>query len=643
MHRKQAFWKFTWLGLFLATSLVAESPTTTTAPATTQPATQPTGQLIEGIVLNYYGGGIPEARIRIESLDSSAEDPPLAEGRTNQTGDIMIQLPQPVDSSVRVRIEKEGYIGVVQEIDPTDEEDPPFIDVALEGAAQITGTIREKNTGDPVADAHVECYNGGRSFESITNADGSYVLKNVYRGSAKIIVRADGFAIEQKMVKIESDKTEAHLEIQPERLLDLTVVTNEGEPADKVIIEAIVEPQKHFLSAVTDQQGRTEIHGISPEADLVRLRLNGEGYVRSHEYTEVIEFPASQPAASRPHASYPSISQRLVVTVAARIRGTVVDSQNGEPVVGVRVIAGREVRPDMPMIWTSLDGTYELTELPPGLNVISYQHVEYATVVREIQLNTGKTGTIDIKLDKGRPIGGMVTDKEGNPLSQVRVSAEDWKGYKTLGLRTITDEEGKFFFPNAPAEGEIEYSFVLPGYGPVVSKVLTSGNKDYRIELEAKAQPEYSMEMEPKIAVGQRVPDLSMTSMDGTVYKLSKLRGKYVFIDCWATWCGPCLREIPHVKNLHNAMKENPNFVMIGVSLDSDREALKEAIEEHEIVWPQIFGPKSGANEAFDTLNGFGIPFTALVGPDGKLLAQDLRGPEMAEQVKRTISKNKAD
>ncbi len=79
--------------------------------------------------------------------------------------------------------------------------------------------------------------------------------------------------------------------------------------------------------------------------------------------------------------------------------------------------------------------------------------------------------------------------------------------------------------------------------------------------------------------------------------------------------------------------------MLIGVSLDTDREALKAAVQQHGIDWPQVFGPKSGAREAFEMLSGVAIPCTSLIGPDGTLLAQDLRGAGLTDAVKVAMSK----
>jgi peroxiredoxin len=287
------------------------------------------------------------------------------------------------------------------------------------------------------------------------------------------------------------------------------------------------------------------------------------------------------------------------------------------------------------MTWSAIDGSYELTGLPPGNNLITYQPNGHAPLMKELYIEKGEIKDNDVKLEAGKPIGGIVVDADGQPVDQVRVSAESWEGYTTLGMRMITGEEGRFEFPHAP-EGRIEMTFVRPGYGPMVTKTLESGKTDHRIELEPEAAPLPLFEQK-KIAEGQPVPNLKLTATDGSAYEIEKLRGKYVFLDFWASWCAPCIGEIPNVRAVYEATKDRADFVMLGVSLDNDRQAFSKATDAHKLDWPQVFGPKSGAEDAFNALDGVAIPYICLIGPDGTVLVQHLRGPGMVEDVQKHL------
>ena len=114
---------------------------------------------------------------------------------------------------------------------------------------------------------------------------------------------------------------------------------------------------------------------------------------------------------------------------------------------------------------------------------------------------------------------------------------------------------------------------------------------------------------------------------------LSSLKGKYVLIDFWAAWCGPCRRENPNVVRLYKEYS-NQGFEILGVSLDRSKEAWLKAIEQDGLSWIHVSDLKHFGSEAASTYQINAIPATYLIGPDGVIVAKNLRGPALEDKLR---------
>ena len=135
----------------------------------------------------------------------------------------------------------------------------------------------------------------------------------------------------------------------------------------------------------------------------------------------------------------------------------------------------------------------------------------------------------------------------------------------------------------------------------------------------------YNLQRLQGVNEGAMAPEINLATPAGPTLALSSLRGKYVLIDFWASWCGPCRRENPNVVKTYATYKDK-GFEIFGVSLDQNREAWLKAIEADKLVWKHVSDLQYWNSAGAQAYQVNSIPQTFLVNPEGRIIAKGLRG-----------------
>jgi peroxiredoxin len=148
------------------------------------------------------------------------------------------------------------------------------------------------------------------------------------------------------------------------------------------------------------------------------------------------------------------------------------------------------------------------------------------------------------------------------------------------------------------------------------------------------------------LTVGGMPPEFSMNDLDGRPLRLAEYRGRIILLHFWATWCKPCVNEFPQLLEVYRGLKShddrraaNANFEIIGISLDDDRQTLKNLIEQYDIPWPQLFDGQGWNSPIARQYRLSSLPRTFLIDDNGAIRYVDVRGNHLANAIAQLMEK----
>jgi len=210
---------------------------------------------------------------------------------------------------------------------------------------------------------------------------------------------------------------------------------------------------------------------------------------------------------------------------------------------------------------------------------------------------------------------------------------------KRMALYRAMDNARQNFVITNP-NSYVSLDYIMSQYhviaNPEMFEAMYDGmSADFKNSADGKIVKE-AIDLTKRFAIGQRAIEFTQNDTSGSPVALASLKGKYILIDFWASWCGPCRAEYPYLHKAYDKFK-GKNFEIIGVSLDDKRALWTNSIKQNKFDWLEVCDLKGHQNEVVREYGINAIPQSLLLDPQGFIIAKNLRGDDLVEKLEDVI------
>jgi RNA polymerase sigma factor (sigma-70 family) len=607
---------------------------------------------LSGRVVNPAGKPIAQATVRVTSWRGTQWL--SSDLKTDEAG--RFAWNEAPGDEVKIHVYAQGYAS---------KDDVPLLpgplhEIVLTPPTTIKGTVLDADTGQPIPqfslvlgavwnhEAHVRWQRGFGTDRQAKKQAGSFEYALLQQPAEQCLMRvsADGYLPEDSGLFLADHRIhDFSFRLTRSGPISGTIQKPDGSPAPGTLVYLVLAD--HDLSVENGDVRNSQFE--------IRARTGPDGRFTLPPHKENYLLAALGDAGfAVVHRRDLRGADTLRLEPWAHVTGTV--RIDGQPAAGLALSSSPDERPtpiegepllvSHVFVKTDANGRFDVPRLMPGRHVLG-QWVPNGVAQRGwfVSLATldAASGTAyDLKIGElgRRVIGRLAIPPGGQPM--VRKASIELVASKpqspSIGVQVFADghfraqdlSPGDYVLRVAIHEAPPENAC---GWG----RLIAAFSREFAVSGKADDSPLDLGSLQPAevggrpLNVGEIAPEFAVKTLDGRNLSLADFRGKFVLLDFWATWCAPCVAEIPNLEAVHKAFGGDPRFAIVSLSLDERPSDAAFFVKSQNLNWHQAcIGPESSVVSDYDAA---AIPATFLVGPDGKVLAKDLRGPKIMPAV----------